>query len=133
MVYTDLECILEKKTNDEDISRFTYQHHKIFSVGYYIRCVYDETMSMYKSHHGEDCASWFVDELYDFAHRAKTIFDKNETMAEFTSNVKWKKFRDATHCYICERLFEKGDLRVRDHYHLTGCYRGPAHSRCNLH
>ena len=56
----DLECILEKKTNDEDISRFTYQHHKVFSVGYYICCVYDETMSMYKSHCGEDCVSWFV-------------------------------------------------------------------------
>ena len=28
VVYADLECILEKKTNDEDISRFVYQHHK---------------------------------------------------------------------------------------------------------
>ncbi|EGI62699.1 hypothetical protein G5I_08955, partial [Acromyrmex echinatior] len=49
VVYADLECILEKKkrTNDENISRFTYQHHKVFSVGYYIYCVYDETASMY--------------------------------------------------------------------------------------
>ncbi|EGI64856.1 hypothetical protein G5I_06694, partial [Acromyrmex echinatior] len=49
VVYADLECILEKKKriNDENISRFTYQHHKVFSVGYYIRCVYDETASMY--------------------------------------------------------------------------------------
>ena len=54
-------------------------------------------------------------------------------MAEFTLNVKWEKFRDATHCHICERSFEIGDLRVRDHCHLTGRYRGPAHSRCNLH
>ncbi|XP_018355597.1 PREDICTED: uncharacterized protein LOC108756352 [Trachymyrmex septentrionalis] len=87
-------------------------------------------MSMYKSHRGEDCVSWFANELYDLAHCAKTIFDKNETMAEFTSNVKWEKFRDATHCHICERLFEEGDLRVR--CHLTGRYRGPSHSCCNL-
>ena len=60
VVYADLECILEKKVNNEDISRFTYQHHKVFSVGYYIRCVYDETMSIYKSYRGEDCVSWFV-------------------------------------------------------------------------
>ena len=90
-------------------------------------------MSIYKSYRGEDCVSWFVKELYDFAHRAKTIFDKNVTMAEFTSNVEWEKFRNATHCHICERPFEEGDLRVRDHCHLTGCYRGSAHSRCNLH
>ena len=135
VVYANLEYILEKKTNDEDISRFTYQHHKVFSVGHYIRCVYYETMSIYKSHHGKDCISWFVNELYDLAHRAKTIFDKNVTMAEFTSNVEWQKFRDATHCHICERPFEGRYLRVRDHCHLTGSlrYRGPAHLCCNLH
>ncbi|KYN15192.1 hypothetical protein ALC57_12602 [Trachymyrmex cornetzi] len=128
VVYADLECILAKKTTDENISRITYQHHKVFSVGYYVRYVYDETMSIYKSYRGEDCVSWFVKELYDLAHRAKTIFDKNIAMAEFTSN----KFRNATHCHICERPFEEGDLRVRDHCHLTRRYRGPAHSRCNL-
>ena len=64
VVYADLECILEKRTNDENISRFIYQHHKVFSVGYYIRCVYDETVSIYKSYRGEDCVSWFVKELH---------------------------------------------------------------------
>ncbi|KYN38165.1 hypothetical protein ALC56_07459 [Trachymyrmex septentrionalis] len=132
VIYAYLECILEKKTNDENISRFIYQHHKVFSAGYYIRCVYDKIISIYKSYRGEDCV-WFVKELYDLAHRAKIIFDKNVTMAEFTSNVKWENFRNATHCHICERPFEEGDLRVRDHCHLTGRYRGPAHSRCNLH
>ncbi|KYN28509.1 hypothetical protein ALC57_02071, partial [Trachymyrmex cornetzi] len=132
VVYADLECILAKKTTDENMSRFTYQHHKVFSVGYYVRCVYDETVSIYKSYRGEDCVSWFVKELYDLAHRAKTIFDKNMAMAEFTSNVEWEQFLNATHCHICERPFEEGDLRVRDHCHLTECYRGPAHLRCNL-
>ncbi|KYQ54679.1 hypothetical protein ALC60_06444, partial [Trachymyrmex zeteki] len=102
VVYADVECILEKKTSDENISRFTYQHHRVFSVGYYIRCVYDETMSVYRSRRGEDCVSWFVNELYDLAHRAKTIFDKNVTMTGLTSD-EWEKFRDATHCHICER------------------------------
>ncbi|KYN09457.1 hypothetical protein ALC57_18430, partial [Trachymyrmex cornetzi] len=125
VVYADLECILVKKTTDENMSRFSYQHHKAFSVGYYVRCVYDETMSIYKSYRGEDCVSWFVKELYDLAHRAKRIFDKNMTIAEFTSNVEWEQFRNATHCHICEKPFEEGDLRVRDHCHLTGRYRGP--------
>ncbi|XP_011858562.1 PREDICTED: uncharacterized protein LOC105556097, partial [Vollenhovia emeryi] len=41
-------------------------------------------------------------------------------------------FRSATHCHICEKPFAQGDDRVRDHCHLTGQYRGPAHSNCNL-
>ncbi|XP_018315244.1 uncharacterized protein [Mycetomoellerius zeteki] len=83
------------------------------------------------SRRGEDCVSWFVNELYDLAHRAKTIFNKNVTMTGLTSD-EWEKFRDAPHCHICERPFEEGDLRVRDHCHLIGRYRGPAHSHCNL-
>ena len=53
-------------------------------------------------------------------------------------------FRHATHCHICEKPFDnspkrdcnrqndKYNPRVRDHCHLTGKYRGPAHLQCNL-
>ncbi|XP_025158000.1 uncharacterized protein LOC112589332 [Harpegnathos saltator] len=41
-------------------------------------------------------------------------------------------FYSATHCRICEKSFAVGDIRVHDHCHLTGQYRGPAHSNCNL-
>jgi len=116
----------------EKVASSSSSSSSFFSVGYYIRCVYDETMSIYKSYRGEDCVSWFVKELR-FGSLCEMIFDKNVTMAEFTSNVEWEKFRNATHYHICERPFEEGDLRVRDHCHLTGRYRGLAHSRCNLH
>jgi len=44
----------------------------------------------------------------------------------------WKKFNNATHCHICEKPFAQDDTRVRDHCHLTGWYRSPAHSNCDL-
>jgi len=44
----------------------------------------------------------------------------------------WEKFHSATQCHICEKPFAEDDTRVRDHCHLTGRYRGPAHSNCNL-
>ena len=40
------------------------------------------------------------------------------------------KHNNATHCHICEG--ELGDDKVVDHCHLTGRYRGAAHSKCNL-
>src|SRR5580765_6235981 len=52
-------------------------------------------------------------------------------MVNLTSD-EWEKFHSATHYHICEKPFEQDDTRVRDHCHLTGRYRGPAHSNCNL-
>ncbi|XP_041361144.1 uncharacterized protein LOC121377277 [Gigantopelta aegis] len=42
----------------------------------------------------------------------------------------WQSFKTATHCHICN---EPLDLKpVRDHCHITGKFRGAAHSECNL-
>ena len=46
-----------------------------------------------------------------------------------------KQYTKATECYFCHRPFSKTDKnlqKVRDHCHLTGEYRGPAHNSCNL-
>ncbi|KYN16170.1 hypothetical protein ALC57_11581, partial [Trachymyrmex cornetzi] len=55
----------------------------------------------------------------------------NVLMANFTRDD-WENFTSASHCHVCEKLFMKDDMRVRDHCHLTRRYRGPAHSNCNL-
>src|SRR6201990_2149364 len=38
----------------------------------------------------------------------------------------------ANRCYACKREYTENDFKVRDHNHLTGEYRGPAHRSCNL-
>ena len=51
-----------------------------------------------------------------------------------------KKFYRAKCCYLCDKgwdelLEEKGtktSAKVKDHCHITGAFRGPAHSCCNL-
>ena len=35
-------------------------------------------------------------------------------------------------CYICEEIYKDKDVRVRDHCHIPGKYRGSAHQECNL-
>ena len=128
VVYADLECMLEKK---ERQNRTTYQHHKAFSVGYYVSCAYDNSLSSFKSYRGEDCIAWFVNELHDLAHRVKAILTTVVPMADLTREES-EKFYSAVNCHVCEKPFTPEDTRVRDHCHLTGRYRGPAHSSCNL-
>ena len=40
-------------------------------------------------------------------------------------------FETFTNCWICRKDFEEGELRVCDHCHFTGKYRGAAHQTCN--
>ena len=42
------------------------------------------------------------------------------------------KFQKANECYICNNKYTDKDIRVRDHCHITGKYRGSAHQECNL-
>jgi hypothetical protein len=41
-------------------------------------------------------------------------------------------FQEAAECYFCRGPFTKKDYKVRDHCHVTGKFRGPAHNSCNL-
>ena len=54
----------------------------------------------------------------------------------FTAENK-KDFQSATICHICEQDLNTDEetgqiLKVRDHCHFTGKYRGAAHNECNL-
>jgi len=40
-------------------------------------------------------------------------------------------FETFTNCWSCRKDFEEGEVRVRDHCHFTGKYRGAAHQKCN--
>ncbi|XP_043276014.1 uncharacterized protein [Venturia canescens] len=130
IVYADLECIL-KKTTAEDMDRNKYQHHQVFSVGYYVNCSYDESLSGYHTHRGEDCVQWFIRRLEQLAKQVTTILYTIIPMKELTPQ-EWRKFRENTECHICEKPFVQGDIRVRDHCHLTGKFKGLAHQDCNL-
>ena len=44
----------------------------------------------------------------------------------------WKKYKRSTKCHICYKPFTQTNLKVRNHCHYTGFYRGPLHSLCNL-
>ena len=41
-------------------------------------------------------------------------------------------FQKATECHICNKQFTNDEIRVRDHCHITGKFRGSAHQECNL-
>ncbi|KYM90760.1 hypothetical protein ALC53_01754 [Atta colombica] len=107
-----------------------YQRHEAFSIGYYVRCAYDDILSYY-FHRDEGCIIWFAQQLNDLAYRVKNIVSANVPMVTL-SKQQWEAYCSATRYHICEKPFALDDTRVRDHCHLTDRYCGPAHSNCNV-
>ena len=53
----------------------------------------------------------------------KNRFNRNLIM----SAEKEERFQLSNSCWICDKLFDVGDDKVRDHCHITGKYRAAAH------
>ena len=41
-------------------------------------------------------------------------------------------FENSIKCWICDDDYINGDVKVSDHCHITGKYRGSAHADCNI-
>ena len=41
-------------------------------------------------------------------------------------------FQESNSCWICKKLIDHHDEKVRDNCHVTGKFRGAAHRKCNV-
>ena len=57
----------------------------------------------------------------------KKHFNKNLIMSE-----EEEQFQSSNTCWICEKLIDDGDEKVRDHCHVTGKFRGTAYWSYNI-
>lgn len=126
IVYADLECLLVPSE-----AAHSLHEHTPYSVGYYLKCSYDDSLSFYRSYRGENCQKWFVQEMKQLAENIETVFLCPLPMDPLTPEQE-TEFHHITHCHICEQPFDISNNRVRDHDHLTGIYRGAAHEGCNI-
>ena len=39
-------------------------------------------------------------------------------------------FQQSNSCWICKKLFDNDEEKVRDHFHIAGKFRGAAHWNC---
>ncbi|KAJ8915414.1 hypothetical protein NQ315_008303 [Exocentrus adspersus] len=136
ILYCDFESMLEpfSEPNNSNQTRecrtSKYQKHTAISAGYYFKCSYDDSLSFYASNRGPNCITWFTDELERIS---KFIENKLKAVEPMNiSKLQEHEFAISTHCHICEKPFEAGELKTKDHCHLSGMYRGPAHQKCNL-
>ena len=59
----------------------------------------------------------------------KKHFNKNLIMSEKEE----EQFQSSNICWICGKLIDNDDEKVRDHCHVTGKFRGAAQCSCNIY
>ena len=139
VIYADFESYTEHTTEDgtpngvyDDTQSYTkkYQKHTPSGFCYYI--VYRG--GIYKKpvvYTGENVAEEFCKQL---EIETRDIYDKyfKNIIPMKTTKVELNEWRQTNVCHICEEDICDDDIKVKDHCHLTGKYRGVAHQDCNL-
>jgi len=135
VIYADIESLLTNNcsNNSTPTSKTKrIQKHEAFSVAYYLKCSYNDLLSKFKIFTGKNCEEWFVYQLVEIANMINNILLNPVDMLPLTKKEK-NSFYLASNCYLCAKPFDSNDIKVRDHCHLTGKFRGAAHRYCNLH
>ena len=73
VVYADFQCLLEDIEQQlmDRCRTYEYQHHRAYSVGYYVYYSDDQSLCGYRAYGSDiDCMQWFVRELREFANVA---------------------------------------------------------------
>ena len=136
-VFADFESILQSmySSQEKDEKTRQLQKHIPISVGVIlVKSKYEDKKFTVvdmesKRFHGENCVLDFMNQLHKYCIKITKELQKNIAM-NFTKEDE-KAFNEAKECHICKQTVQ-GKKKVRDHDHLTGKYRGAAHSICNM-
>ncbi|XP_068690149.1 uncharacterized protein [Montipora foliosa] len=137
VIYADFEAITEKisgcQPNDDKSYTEAYQRHTDCGYGYKVVCCYDDKYTKpVQIYRGEKAVYTFMEAMLEEVKYCKKIMKKYFNKPLRMTEDDEKEFQKANECHICNKKYNENDVRVRDHCHITGKYRGSAHQDCNL-
>ena len=144
VIYADFETITKKvqrceqseeMKKDKDTRSYTeaYQTHEDCGYGYKVVCCYDDKYSKYtRIYRGENAVYKFMEKMLKEVKYCKTVIKKHFNKPLVMTEVDKQCFKTMDRCHICGEKYTDKDVRVRDHCHITGKFRGSAHQECNL-
>ena len=133
IIYTDLECLLEKMStcynNPKESSTTEINKHVPSGYSLFTHCSFNKTKNKLDYYRRKDCMKKFCKNLRKHATKIINYEKKKMTALTIKEEINHNKQKI---CYIYKKEFDKKKYKVRDHCHYTGKYRGAAHNICNL-
>ena len=134
MIYADFESILVPENNGKQnlLQPYTkkYQKHVAWSYGYNLVCVDDKFSKPFKSYLGEDAVYNFICSMIEESKYCSGVMKKHFNKELVMTKEDNEDFEKSTKCWVCDKDYIDDDVKVRDHCHITGKYRGSAHRDC---
>ena len=125
----------EEMEKDKDRRSYTeaYQTHEDCGYGYKVICCYDDKYSKYTSiYRGENAVHKFMEKMLEEVEYCKAVIKKHFNKPLVMTEVDEQNFKTMDGCHICGEKYTDKDVRVRDHCHMTGKFRGSTRQECNL-
>ena len=144
VIYADFEAITKKiqgceqseeMKKDKDTRSYTkaYQTQEDCGYGYKVICCYDDKYSKYtRIYRGENAVYKCMEKILEEVEYCKAVIKKYFNKPLAMTEVDEQHFKTMDGCHICGEKYTDKDVRVRDHCHITGKFRGSAHQECNL-
>ena len=136
IIYADFESILVPKVNGkqnpEESYTNKYQTHIACSYGYKLVCVNDKVSKPFKTYLDEDAVYNFIVSMIEETKYCSDVVKKHFNKEVIMTKEDNEDFTNSTKCWICENDYVDNDVKVRDHCHITGKYRGSSHRYCNI-
>ena len=108
-----------------------YQKHVACSYSYKLVCVDDKSSKPFNSNLGNDAVYNFIDSVKKSKH-CSYVMEKHFSK-ELVMNRKHNyNFENSFKCWIFEIDYIDGDVKEKDHFHITENYRGSACRDCNV-
>ena len=130
-IYVDFESNLKAVEIYEGFHSNKFQDHVPCSFACKVVCIDDKFTKAIVAFRGKNAAHEFVKVIlskYEYCKKVmKKHFNKNLIMSE-----KEEQFQSSNISWICEKLIDFDDEKVRDHCHVTGKLRGAAHWSCKI-
>ena len=81
---------------------------------------------------GKNAIYKFIRAILNEFNYCKRVIKKHFSKNLIMSAEEEERFQSSNICWICNKLFDVSDNKVRDHCHVSGKYRGAAHWSCNV-
>ena len=131
-IYADFGCNLKDTEIYESFCTKKYHDHVPCSYAFKVVCIDNRFSKPIVVYRDKSVAYEFIKAIlkeYKYSEKVmKKHFNKNLIMSDEEEHL----FQQSNNCWVCKKIINDDNEKVRDHCHITNKFRGAAHQSCNL-